>query len=530
MSLDLRALAAHASIIGHSQGIKVSFDPSAATAYTDGRRIVLPVVTNLGTEDHEALIEGLVDHEAMHCKFTDFEVLNQGKFSKLVATLGNLIEDVWGEREQAKAYPGCAIAICKSMEVMIKLGWYRGPSDDPLPPSMLITNWLLHGLLGRWYKLNELLTMTDEYLARLEPMIGADLTNRLWELACQVDQVDNTADGYVLAQRLSDLITQSMPEDAQTAAEQAQRDALEQILNADEELLATSDLGVRISQALTGMGVAGPSAGNRSAGVPSDLPNPRTVGTDAALWNSRAISDARALEVRLGSKLEILLESKIEENSEHKRSGRRIDSRRLATIKVGRTDVYRHTDEQDGLNTAITILLDASGSMNYNFEGTDVGTLTDKRIISAGAVTYAAAQVFEKHSIPFAVNLFGSCTTEFKSFDQKWRIQRDKLLTDDCGGTNTFAAIQAGLMQLLTRSEDRKQIILVTDGCSNDDDAVITALKLLQKHGIQTAIVFIGYAGLDLMQLLNKEGFKYARALDGQDLAAAFFAAIENSF
>ena len=140
MDRQFLALAATASILGHKHGIEVVLDPRANTASTDGKRITLPVVTTLGNEDHVALIEGLVDHEAMHVRHTDFSVLQNGTFSPLVASLGNLIEDVWGEREQAVIYPGCARSIRKSMEVMIKLGWYRGPGDDPVLPSMLLTN------------------------------------------------------------------------------------------------------------------------------------------------------------------------------------------------------------------------------------------------------------------------------------------------------------------------------------------------------------------------------------------------------
>lgn len=532
MDRQFLALAATASILGHKHGIEVVLDPRANTASTDGKRITLPVVTTLGNEDHVALIEGLVDHEAMHVRHTDFSVLQNGTFSPLVASLGNLIEDVWGEREQAVIYPGCARSIRKSMEVMIKLGWYRGPGDDPVLPSMLLTNWLLHGLLARWYKLPELETMARDYHQKAAEVFGDDLSNQIWSKALEVDCVKSTEVGYQLAQSLSDMLMAAMPSKPKKPEQQALAGAITQAVNAESQDCATTDAGERISCALNSYGVMGPGAKAPPKATKSEALKPadfQYASQEERESHEQAVLQARAIEVRLGSKLESLLEAKLEVQTEHKRYGRKLDSRKLSGIALGRTKVYQHCDEEEGLNTSVKLLLDASGSMHYSFGGATSDTASN-RITSAAAVAYAAAQVLERHSIPFSVDLFGSTVTEYKGFDQKWRRQREQLLTPNSGGTDTYGALIACMTQLLDRPESRKQVILVTDGEPNDAVAALALMNLMRGHGIMFAILFIGSSGNIFETALTSAGYTVCRASTPNDLGTSFFEALKHSF
>ena len=115
---NVRSLALLARMIGQKSGVEVVFDPRAQTASTDSKKVTLPVVRNIGSEDEAMLIVGLVDHESAHCRHTNFEMIPANQVEMII---WNTIEDVWIEREQAKAYPGCFRNIVGSMEVMTKL-------------------------------------------------------------------------------------------------------------------------------------------------------------------------------------------------------------------------------------------------------------------------------------------------------------------------------------------------------------------------------------------------------------------------
>ena len=523
------ALAALASIIGHKHGIRVTFDPSASTASTDGKNLTLPVVTTLGSEDHAALITGLVDHEAMHIRHTDFDVLRKGNFSPLVRSLGNLIEDVWGEREQAVIYPGCARSIKESMVVMIKLGWYRGPTDDPEQPSMLFTNWLLHALLARWYKLPELETMAVAYRQKADAVFGADLSNQIWTKTLEVDGVKTTEAGHNLAQSLADLLQSAMKDQKQ---EQRNSSAIQQTVNAQSDDCAATDFGSRVCGALGAEGVAGPGNGQAE---PKSVQGTASMSQRVEEDEDRQTQEdaevlARPVIVGLGNKLDLLLQSKVEEHSEHRRHGRKLDTRRLAGIKLGKTDVYKHTDEEEGINTAVKLILDISGSMQANFDGMVIKDSPDRRILSAAAAIIAAGQVLERHSIPFSVDLFGSVVYEFKTFEQSWRKQRSNLMTFNGGSTNLYAALKTCLVQLLSRTEMRKQIILATDGDPNYAEEALAIMNLMRKHGIMFSIVFIGGSGRNFEMELKREGYPISRVNSHDALATSFFEALRNAF
>ena len=67
----MKALRILAAALGRSiGGVSVTVDPSADTAYTDGRQVVLPLLPDVGGEDLEDLLLGLTAHEAFHIRFT----------------------------------------------------------------------------------------------------------------------------------------------------------------------------------------------------------------------------------------------------------------------------------------------------------------------------------------------------------------------------------------------------------------------------------------------------------------------------
>lgn len=541
----MRALVLLARIIGRKHGIEVVFDPGVATAMTDGKVITLPVISSLGDDDHASLIEGLVDHEAMHCRFTDFDVVKE-HHSPILRSLTNLFEDVWGEREQAKIYPGCFVNILKSIEVMIDLGMYAGPSQTQAEPIGVVwQNWLIAALLARHYTNERMGRFAEQYRQLVTDRLGPSLVHKIWLTACEVDHVRSTAEAFSLARKVLDLLQ------GQSGGEgSANQELAQEIL---DSCAAPADLGEMILAALGGQGKAGSTADDGShavlvsAGCGTVDSGGGTKGggtwageckcpevqklTDPTLQVA-AIEAARPIEIKLGTKLEGLLESRIEAEVGYRRSGRSVASRRLPGLRVGRTAVFERTEEVDGIDTAIALLVDLSGSMWYDYAGTSRGGVphSDRRVTSCVAVAYAACQVLDRLSIPFQMAGFGDHFMSIKSFHDAWPRAKQLGMAESLGGTALDKALWRLGEDLLVRDEARRVIVFVTDGEPNSGDSALAVMNELAGCGVEFAPLFVGGEGTGFESRLQHQGWKVARAACPQDLSRAFFEAVECAF
>lgn len=147
MDVQLAALPIIARTIGANLGVKVIMSTDRKTGATDGMTIWLPAPSGgFGYKESQRyldLVYGLEDHEAAHCRYTDFKVLRtiSGKAKKLkvsaqvVHGLTNYLEDVWIEQLLPKEFPGTR----KTLELMnerlladIDLTVERAPLDTIL--------------------------------------------------------------------------------------------------------------------------------------------------------------------------------------------------------------------------------------------------------------------------------------------------------------------------------------------------------------------------------------------------------------
>lgn len=94
-----------ARIMARSYGIDVIIEGN--TAWTDGKKIVLPMLEDVN-EELRADLNGFLDHEVAHCKFTDFDAGKKwvGRFHR---ELSNAIEDSRIEKLLPLEYPGTAL-------------------------------------------------------------------------------------------------------------------------------------------------------------------------------------------------------------------------------------------------------------------------------------------------------------------------------------------------------------------------------------------------------------------------------------
>jgi len=112
------------------------------------KRIYLPRLHVIGSEDDAVLIEGGLDHELMHVDQTDPELRLT---DRILHRLWNVIEDPRGEKGFFEKFPGCARNIERTLDLLAERGCFGVPSESQ--PFHVLCAFLLYelraGVLGQ---------------------------------------------------------------------------------------------------------------------------------------------------------------------------------------------------------------------------------------------------------------------------------------------------------------------------------------------------------------------------------------------
>ena len=130
--------------------------------------------------------------------------------------------------------------------------------------------------------------------------------------------------------------------------------------------------------------------------------------------------------------------------------------------QLGDSAVFRRKSLACGVDAAVSILLDTSGSMR-------------SRMAQAANVTYALALAFQRiPGVQTSVDVFpgpGVPFEEVLQFKQNINSAKGRLeMVEAGGGTPTGSAMQARLPKLLATRAEKKVVIVVTDGQPNYGD------------------------------------------------------------
>ena len=157
----------------------------------------------------------------------------------------------------------------------------------------------------------------------------------------------------------------------------------------------------------------------------------------------------------------------------------------LPTVATGNDRVFKRRLDVEGVDSAVVIVLDISGSM---FNATDPA---DQKIVPAAQACRALVDTLESAGVKVAVLAFGSSVFEVKPFDMN-RRKANVLLGQmaPAGGTNDYSALRYAHQLLVKRTENRKLSFVITDG-RGDPDAVRQQVKSGTAFGITTVGVGI---------------------------------------
>ena len=189
---------------------------------------------------------------------------------------------------------------------------------------------------------------------------------------------------------------------------------------------------------------------------------------------------------RLKAQLMGLVQAARRDRDLAQRRGRRIDGRRVTRILAGDIRIFRKRADRVAANTAVHILTDLSGSMSGHRE----------QVAREASLAIALGLETIPGVVP-AVTYFGGYASdpvrETMGHGQSVRRNAHRFMQGTWGCTPMAEAVWFGAFQLSKRGEDRKILIVVTDGAPDDAKACHTVLALCRKAGIEAVGIGIGH-------------------------------------
>ena len=126
--------------------------------------------------------------------------------------------------------------------------------------------------------------------------------------------------------------------------------------------------------------------------------------------------------------------------------------------------LFKRRKEHDGIDSAVTIVLDVSGSMFRSAKP------LDSKMYHAILATYALLDTLSKAGVATSVVTFGCEVSLLKDFNVPYQRVKPMLeRLQSGGGTQDFTALSYAHGLLLNRQEERKVCFFLTDGIGNAD-------------------------------------------------------------
>jgi cobalamin biosynthesis protein CobT len=254
-----------------------------------------------------------------------------------------------------------------------------------------------------------------------------------------------------------------------------------------------------------------PNLGNRPE-------NQGTVGTwcktkgvthpGVHVQQGRAAAVQTNAPARLRYELRRLFENTATTLHVNNRKAGRINPQALA--RSGFTDtVFRRRLDIEGVDSAVVICLDVSGSM-YDYPG---------RIAAAIPAAHALAETLMDAGVAVAVVTFGTRASVCVPFDTPKRktLQTIRDVYSNLEDTNDYAALRVAHDMLMSRKEPRRAVFVISDGCGN-----VPAMKQQIAAGQGLGITTLGVGiCLDVSRIYGAQNCVTVN--DPQDLGTAAF-------
>jgi cobaltochelatase CobT len=226
------------------------------------------------------------------------------------------------------------------------------------------------------------------------------------------------------------------------------------------------------------------------------LPLPEDYAGNA-LAGMRLLAKVQAESARLSARLQGLVQASRMDRPRPVRSGRRLDTRKLHRVAVADARIFARRSHRIAPNTAVHLLVDLSGSMHATVHRRD-GTQTTR---AGSALESALALALALDGIPgvmVAVTAFPGLAgtpdrvTRMVRHDQSLKARAGTFVQAPRGGTPMAQALWYAAADLLGCREERRMLVVLTDGEPDDAAEVLRLLGLCRQAGIETVGFGIG--------------------------------------
>lgn len=563
LMFDPKSMAAVAAGMSRSRGVKVTC--SGRGAYTtcasrmapDGR-MVRELAINIPAEvleskaDAAALLRGYLDHEAAHVRWTDWNVLEDGRWQDtLLKTLLNIVEDVRVEKRMSAAFRGAGENLARIADILFGGdGWKE--HARPGQPAALAASWLLFSLRS---KAQPSLEKGAAVLGDLLDAATPGVREAMQSVLDHAFEPESTADAAAIAYDLWKAMSSTgrpedgaSPEERHEAAEKARQSMKDAGMRAstaasvarkaerNEESAGTA--GYRFGKDDVPFGAGGMAdAVNREldmgnaeqyAGVDACNANPDGVFVSRENAESYGRLRPRTQAERgasasvcagLGQRLRSLLQTQSSVRRGVRASGTRLDSRSLWRAGASDGRVFAGRSQGRTVDTELVMLVDVSGSM-----GCDSGDYDRIRMANAAmaGVLSALEQVKGVYAGAFT---FARCNGgRLEHVAVKW--PREKLPAArlpwavERGGTDISGSMKA-CGGVFTPEAPRKIMIVISDGDDGTED-LQDAERELEARGIEVAGVSVSVS--DLVDGLRRCTY----AAEPSEIPSAVFGAVQS--
>lgn len=478
----LNCLPLVASILGDRYGVQVRI--GGKDACTNGKVIFLPSLPMDCEPELLALAKGFTDHEAAHIRHTDFNVLKAANLDPVTFNLFNCLEDWRVEKKLSGIFPGCR----ENLNWLIRRFFVEQaqPRVGESSPALAVLDYAL--LTVRAWNVDEV-TPARQNAASIMEHHFPGLKEALDAILVKVYiHCPDTKAAVEYARQIAQCIRQwepsqqlHKPRENITQIEQQGHPALSS--EAEAPLGALSALPLKALFHTEGQDlpqqlgeIMAIELTNNSVEAAGDALNVAVEGTRPAT-PLPANQKLQALQASIA--LRIRLQGFLQAHTQKRRSiGRRgtLHANSLHRLQVGNARVFQKESEQQGLNTAVHVLLDVSGSM--------AGAPINLANRACFAVATALSQI---RGVNPAVTAFPATTVTNSVFPIMRHGQAVPDLFDlrASGGTPLAGALWWVLQTMLPLNEQRKMILVITDGMPDNPLAANNALGAAQKLGFE---------------------------------------------
>ena len=260
------------------------------------------------------------------------------------------------------------------------------------------------------------------------------------------------------------------PEDGQPTA--AQRQAISKALEASDEDIGETDLGDILKDELEQAAEKACQAEAQAGGGSGGSKTPHSVSV-APMSAQNELAEVAAASQKLRTRMASKLQANARVKRTHVEKGTRLDGMVLHRLFVNDPRVFLRKERKATINTAVQIVLDRSSSMS----GKDME-------VARKAALAAALGLGQIPRVKTAACAFPDLLI-MKQFDERAQKVAGRFTLHASGGTPMAEAMLWSAANLAPRREERKLMIVVTDGQPNDPRAVLALVKKMSNAGIE---------------------------------------------